>query len=346
MINELLRENIKNMQPYSCARDEFKGEASVYLDANENPYNGPYNRYPDPLQLEVKKAISKVKNVPVANIFLGNGSDEPIDLLYRVFCEPRRDNVVAIEPTYGMYKVCAAVNDVEYRKVLLNDNFDVEAFKLIDSANLNTKIIWLCSPNNPTGNSLNADEILKVLQWFRGIVVVDEAYIDFSTKQSFTSYIAQYPNLVVLQTLSKAWGNAAIRLGMAFASVEVIDVLNKIKYPYNINILTQEHAKKVLSNAAQTAKWVETIIAERKQLIKKLKELDLVKHIYPTDANFVLVKVDNANITYNWLVNKGIIVRNRSSVSLCGNSLRITVGTPTENNTLIEALKEFGAVFK
>jgi len=346
MINELLRENIKNMQPYSCARDEFKGEASVYLDANENPYNGPYNRYPDPLQLDVKKAISKVKNVPVANIFLGNGSDEPIDLLYRAFCEPRRDNVVAIEPTYGMYKVCAAVNDVEYRKVLLNDNFDIEAFKLIDSANLNTKIIWLCSPNNPTGNSLNADEILKVLQWFRGIVVVDEAYIDFSTKQSFTSYIAQYPNLVVLQTLSKAWGNAAIRLGMAFASVEVIDVLNKIKYPYNINILTQEHAKKVLSNAAQTAKWVETIIAERKQLIKKLKELDLVKHIFPTDANFVLVKVDNANIAYNWLVNKGIIVRNRSSVSLCGNSLRITVGTRAETDQLIAALKEFGAVFK
>jgi histidinol-phosphate aminotransferase len=345
-IFELLRENIKNMQPYSCARDEFKGEASVYLDANENPYNGPYNRYPDPLQLDVKTAISKVKNVPVENIFLGNGSDEPIDLLYRAFCEPRRDNVVAIEPTYGMYKVCAAVNDVEYRKVLLNDNFDIEAFKLIDSANLNTKIIWLCSPNNPTGNSLNTDEILKVLQWFRGIVVVDEAYIDFSAKQSFTSYIAQYPNLVVLQTLSKAWGSAAIRLGMAFASVEVIDVLNKIKYPYNINILTQEHAKKILANASQTSKWVETIIAERGQLINKLTKLELVKHIYPTDANFVLAKVDNANITYNWLVNKGIIVRNRSSVSLCENSLRITVGTPAENKTLIDALNEFGAVFK
>ena len=345
-INELLRENIKNMQPYSCARDEFKGEASVYLDANENPYNGPYNRYPDPLQTEVKKAISKVKNVPVANIFLGNGSDEPIDLLYRAFCEPRRDNVVAIEPTYGMYKVCAAVNDVEYRKVLLNDSFDIEAFKLIDSANMYTKIIWLCSPNNPTGNSLNADEILKVLQWFRGIVVVDEAYIDFSTKQSFTSFIAQYPNLVVLQTLSKAWGNAAIRLGMAFASVEVIEVLNKIKYPYNINILTQEHAKKVLTSATQTTKWIETIIAERKQLIKKLKELDLVKHIYPTDANFVLVKVDNAVITYNWLVNKGIIIRNRNNVSLCENCLRITVGTPAETDELIAALKEFGAVFK
>jgi histidinol-phosphate aminotransferase len=346
MINELLRENIKNMQPYSCARDEFKGEASVYLDANENPFNGPYNRYPDPLQLEVKAAISKVKGVPVENIFLGNGSDEPIDLLYRAFCEPRRDNVVAIEPTYGMYKVCAAINDVDYRKVTLNDEFDIEAFKLIDSANLNTKIIWLCSPNNPTGNNLNTDEILKVMQWFRGIVVVDEAYIDFSGRQSFSSYIKQYPNLVVLQTLSKAWGNAAIRLGMAFASVEVIEVLNKIKYPYNINILTQEHAKKVLANADQTTKWVELIIAERKQLIANLKKLTLVKHIYPTDANFVLVKVDNANMTYNWLVNKGIIVRNRSSVTLCGDCLRITVGTPTENNTLIDALMEFGAVFK
>jgi histidinol-phosphate aminotransferase len=346
MINELLRENIKNMQPYSCARDEFKGEASVYLDANENPYNGPYNRYPDPLQWKVKEAISKVKNVPVENIFLGNGSDEPIDLLYRAFCEPRRDNVVAIEPTYGMYKVCAAVNDVEYRKVLLNECFDIEAFKLIDSANLNTKIIWLCSPNNPTGNKLNADEILKVLQWFRGIVVVDEAYIDFSDSQSFSTYIAQYPNLVVLQTLSKAWGNAAIRLGMAFASVEVIEVLNKIKYPYNINILTQEHAKKVLTNAAQTTQWVQAILTERAQLIDKLKELALVKHIYPTDANFVLVKVDNANIAYNWLVNKGIIVRNRSSVTLCGDCLRITVGTPAETAELIAALKDFGSVFK
>lgn len=346
MINELLRENIKNMQPYSCARDEFKGEASVYLDANENPYNGPYNRYPDPLQWKVKEAISKVKNVPVENIFLGNGSDEPIDLLYRAFCEPRRDNVVAIEPTYGMYKVCAAVNDVEYRKVLLSEYFDIEAFKLIDSANLNTKIIWLCSPNNPTGNKLNADEILKVLQWFRGIVVVDEAYIDFSDSQSFSTYIAQYPNLVVLQTLSKAWGNAAIRLGMAFASVEVIEVLNKIKYPYNINILTQEHAKKVLANAAQTTQWVQAILTERTQLIDKLKELALVKHIYPTDANFVLVKVDNANIAYNWLVNKGIIVRNRSSVTLCGDCLRITVGTPAETAELIAALKDFGSVFK
>jgi len=346
MINELLRENIKNMQPYSCARDEFKGEASVYLDANENPYNNPYNRYPDPLQWKLKEAISKVKNVPAENIFLGNGSDEPIDLLYRAFCEPRRDNVVAIEPTYGMYKVCAAINDVEYRKVELNANFDIEAFKLIDSANVDTKIIWLCSPNNPTGNSLNSEQILKVLQWFRGIVVVDEAYIDFSKESSFSEYIKIFPNLVVLQTMSKAWGNAAIRLGMAFASVEVIQVLNKIKYPYNINILTQEHALKVLANPQQTTKWVQTILSERKLLIKQLKELDLVKHIYPTDANFVLVKVENAQIVYNWLVNKGIIVRNRSTVTLCGNCLRITVGNSAETNTLINALIDFGTVFK
>ncbi len=344
--SELLRENIKNMQPYSCARDEFKGEASVYLDANENPYNGPFNRYPDPLQWKVKEAIAKIKGVPAQNIFLGNGSDEPIDLLYRAFCEPRRDNVVAIEPTYGMYKVCASVNDVEYRKVLLNDDFDIDAYKLMDSTNLNTKIIWLCSPNNPTGNSLNTDEIIKLLKWFRGIIVVDEAYIDFSSKKSFSTLLAKYPNLVVLQTMSKAWGNAAIRLGMAFASVEIIEVLNKIKYPYNINILTQEHAQKVLSNATQTTEWVQTILAERKQLIKKLKELAMVKHIYPTDANFVLAKVDNAAMTYNWLVNKGIIVRNRSSVSLCGNCLRITVGTPAETNELIAALKDFASVFK
>ncbi|MBP6609899.1 MAG: histidinol-phosphate transaminase [Paludibacter sp.] len=345
-INELLRENVKNMQPYSCARDEFKGEASVYLDANESPYNSPYNRYPDPQQWKVKEAISKIKNVPAANIFIGNGSDEPIDLLFRAFCEPRKDNVVAIEPTYGMYKVCAAVNDIEYRKVALNDAFDIEAFKLMDATNHSTKIIWLCSPNNPTGNSLNILEIEKLLQWFRGIVVVDEAYIDFSTNESLSSLLENYANLVILQTMSKAWGNAGIRLGMAYASTEIIEVLNKIKYPYNINILTQEHALKMLSNKATVDKWVETILDERTNLIKKLKALDLVKHIYPTDANFVLVKVEDATMVYNWLVNKGIIVRNRSSVTLCDNCLRITVGEASETKSLISALNEYATVLK
>lgn len=340
-LNELLRANIRNLQPYSCARDEFKGEASVYLDANESPYNSPYNRYPDPLQWEVKEAISKLKNVPAENIFLGNGSDEPIDLLYRAFCEPREDNVVAIEPTYGMYKVSASINDVDYRKVLLNENFDVEAYKLIDATNVRTKIVWLCSPNNPTGNSLNHEEIHKVLKWFRGIVVVDEAYIDFSSGKSFASYLKEYPNLVILQTFSKAWGSAAIRLGMAFASKEIIQVLNKIKYPYNINILTQKQALVAMENAAQTKEWVEILLAERTKLISQLKKLSIVEHIYPTDANFVLVKVTDANDIYQDLVNKGIIVRNRSSVALCMDCLRITVGTPEENKVLLAELKKY-----
>jgi len=340
-LNELLRANIRNLQPYSCARDEFKGEASVYLDANESPYNSPYNRYPDPLQWEVKEAISKLKNVPAENIFLGNGSDEPIDLLYRAFCEPREDNVVAIEPTYGMYKVSASINDVDYRKVLLDENFDVEAYKLIDATNVRTKIVWLCSPNNPTGNSLNHEEIHKVLKWFRGIVVVDEAYIDFSSGKSFASYLKEYPNLVILQTFSKAWGSAAIRLGMAFASKEIIQVLNKIKYPYNINILTQKQALVAMENAAQTKAWVDTLLAERIKLINQLKKLSIVEHIYPTDANFVLVKVTDANDIYQDLVNKGIIVRNRSSVALCMDCLRITVGTPEENKALLSELKKY-----
>ena len=345
-ITNLLRENIKMLKPYSCARDEFKGVASVYLDANESPFNSPYNRYPDPLQLEVKKLIAKLKGVRVDNIFLGNGSDEPIDLLYRAFCEPRRDNVVAIDPTYGMYKVCADINDVEYRKVQLNDNFDIDAYRLIDSANHNTKIIWLCSPNNPTGNSLNSEEILKVIRWFRGIVVVDEAYIDFSKKKSLAAYVDKYPNLVVLQTLSKAWGNAAIRLGMAFASEEIIQVLNKIKYPYNISLLTQEHAKRALMAPEMKNQSVEVILEERKHLVKSLQSLSMVHEVYPSDANFVLVRMDNADMTYNWLVNKGIIVRNRSNITLCGSCLRITVGMTNENMALIEALKSFGDVFK
>jgi len=339
-LEKLLRKNIRSLQPYSSARDEFKGEASVYLDANENPYNAPYNRYPDPLQWEVKEQISKIKNVPAENIFLGNGSDEPIDLVYRAFCEPRLDNVVAIEPTYGMYKVCASINDVEYRKVLLDENFDFTADKLLAATNLCTKVIWLCSPNNPTGNSLNSSEIIKVLEQFEGIVVLDEAYIDFSSVGSFSQYLAQYPNLIILQTFSKAWGSAAIRLGMAFASVEIISILSKIKYPYNINILTQKQALKIIQSAVQVKDWVEILLQERTKLIDSLKALKIVQHIYPTDSNFVLVRVNDANATYNYLVDKGIIVRNRSSVSLCLDCLRITVGTPEENAILINELRE------
>jgi histidinol-phosphate aminotransferase len=340
-LNRLIRKNILDLQPYSCARDEFKGEASVYLDANENPYNSPLNRYPDPLQLKVKEKLSEIKKVPVENIFLGNGSDEPIDLLFRAFCEPKMDNVVAIEPTYGMYKVSAAINDVEYRKVLLDENFQFSADKLLAATNTFTKIIWLCSPNNPTGNSLSRKEIIKLLNGFDGIVVLDEAYIDFTSKDSFSNHLTNFPNLVILQTMSKAWGSAAIRLGMAFASTEIIAVLNKIKYPYNINILTQNQALKALENEAQVKDWVKILLDERTALINNLKELNFVQYIYPSDANFVLVKVDNANAVYQYLVEKSIIVRNRNTVSLCAGCIRITVGTPEENCILMEELSKF-----
>jgi len=340
-INKLLRTNIRDLQPYSCARDEFKGEASVYLDANENPYNAPYNRYPDPLQWEVKELLQEIKGVPAENIFLGNGSDEPIDLLYRAFCEPRTDNVVAIEPTYGMYKVSASINDVEYRKVLLGNNFQFTADSLLAATNLYTKIIWLCSPNNPTGNSLDRNEIIKLLKAFDGIVVLDEAYIDFAAEGSFSQFLSEYPNLVILQTFSKAWGSAAIRLGMAFASTEIISVLNKIKYPYNINILTQKQALLALKNATTVKEWVKNLLKERVVLIEGLKKLAFVEHIYPTDANFVLVKVADANAVYKYLVDKSIIVRNRNSVSLCLGCVRITVGTAEENKILLEELNSF-----
>lgn len=339
-LKKVVRPNILALKPYSCARDEFKGEASVYLDANENPYNAPFNRYPDPLQWAVKEKISKVKGVDKENIFLGNGSDEPIDLVYRAFCVPGKDNVVAIAPTYGMYGVCADVNDIEYRQVLLDENFQFSADKMLEKADANTKVMWLCSPNNPTGNALDKDEICKLIKAFNGIVILDEAYIDFSSQASFLKELKLYPNLIVLQTFSKAWGSAAIRLGMAFASVEIIAIFNKVKYPYNINILTQKQALTMLENASQVKDWVKILLNERANLIKSLKELSIVRHIYPTDANFVLVKVNDANATYEKLVEKGIIVRNRNTVVLCQDGLRITVGTPEENAILLSELKK------
>lgn len=339
-INELLRENILKLKPYSCARDEFKGEASVYLDANESPYNHPLNRYPDPLQLKVKQQLSEIKKVAVENMFLGNGSDEAIDLLYRAFCEPGVDNVVAIEPTYGMYKVCADINNVDYRKVLLNANYDIEAYRIMDATNVRTKIIWLCSPNNPTSNLLNTDEIIKILKWFRGIVVVDEAYIDFANTEGFAKELNKYSNLVILQTFSKAWGNAAIRLGMAFASTDIISVLNKIKYPYNVNLLTQNLASKALESPDQVKHWVETLKTERKVLAHGLSKINFVEKIYPSDANFLLVKMSDATMVYQQLIRKGVIVRNRSNIALCNDCLRITVGTSTENQTLLAELKK------
>ena len=341
-IQELTRPNIWRLKPYSSARDEYKGvEASVFLDANENPYNGPHNRYPDPLQCELKNELAKVKKVGADHIFLGNGSDEATDLVFRAFCEPRIDNVVAIDPTYGMYQVCAEVNDVEYRKVLLDEQFCFSADKLLAAADEHTKVIFLCSPNNPTGNDLPRAEIEKLLSSFQGLVVLDEAYNDFSEVPSFLADLEKYPNLIVLQTFSKAWGCAAIRLGMAFASPQIIAVFNKIKYPYNVNLLTQKQAIEMLHRYYEVERWVRTLKEERGYLEAAFVKLPCTVKMYPSNANFFLARVTDAVKIYNYLVGQGIIVRNRHSVTLCGNCLRVTVGTRIENNKLIEALKNF-----
>ena len=341
-LEQLVRPNIWNLAPYSSARDEYSGkEAHVFLDANENPYNAPYNRYPDPLQRELKKELKKVKGMPEENIFLGNGSDEAIDLAYRVFCNPGVDNVVAIAPSYGMYKVCADINDVEYRPVLLDELFQFSADKLLAACDAHTKIIWLCSPNNPTGNSLDRDEMLKVIDRFEGIVIIDEAYIDFAQQLSMRKELLNHPNLIILQTMSKAWGSAAIRLGMAFASKDIVAIYNKVKYPYNVNQLTQTQALAALKDPFEVDKWVRILLDERKRLIQAFSELPFVETIYPTDANFFLTRVKDAQATYDYLVNEGIIVRNRSRVQLCQNCLRITIGSHSENNELIGALRKF-----
>ncbi len=339
-IKDLVRQNIYNLKPYSCARDEFKGEASVFLDANENPLNNPYNRYPDPLQIELKKKIAQIKNVRPSQIMLGNGSDEPIDLIVRIFCEPKQDNIVAIAPTYGMYEVCANVNDVEYRKVLLNEDFSLNANLVLEAIDDCTKVVFLCSPNNPTGNLLNRNEMLKIINGFQGIVVIDEAYIDFASEPSWLNDLDNYPNLIVLQTFSKAWGLAAVRCGMAFASEEILSYFNKVKYPYNVNLLTQNFVEKELSYEERKKEWVKMLLDERDNLIQELKKLSIVKSVFPSDANFVLVKVTDAKFIYTALMDKGVIVRNRHSVQLCGNCLRITVGTQDENAVLIAELKK------
>jgi len=341
-LEKLVRPNIWSLAPYSSARDEYSGkEAHVFLDANENPYNTPYNRYPDPLQREVKSALKKVKGVPEEMIFLGNGSDEAIDLPYRIFCNPGRDNVVAIAPTYGMYKVCADINDVEYRPVLLDENFEFQAEKLLAACDANTKIIWLCSPNNPTGNSLNRDEILKVIEGFEGIVIVDEAYIDFAQQLSLRQELPTHPNLIILQTMSKAWGSAAIRLGMAFASKEIVNTYNKVKYPYNVNQLTQQQALEMLKDPFEIDKYVKILLAERTRLMQAFQELPICEQLYKTDANFFLARMTDANAIYNYLVDKGIIVRNRHKIQLCQNCLRVTIGNRTENNELLAALRQY-----
>ncbi|MBR4651317.1 MAG: histidinol-phosphate transaminase [Prevotella sp.] len=339
-LQELTRPNIWSLAPYSSARNEYSGHAAhVFLDANENPYNAPYNRYPDPLQEEVKEKLSHIKGVPAECIFLGNGSDEAIDLVYRCFCEPGKDNVVAICPTYGMYQVCADINNVEYRNVMLDDDYQVSADRLLAACDANTKAIWICSPNNPTGNNINRDEIIKVLEQFDGLVIIDEAYIDFSREQTISHLLSKYPNMIVLQTLSKAWGSAAIRLGMAFASKDIIAIYNKVKYPYNVNLLTQQQALNRLNNTYDVEQWVRMLLQERGRLMTAFAELKICEKVYPTDANFFLAKVTDAQGIYDYLVEKGIIVRNRTRVQLCHNCLRITIGTREENNELLGALR-------
>lgn len=339
---ELTRPNIWNLKPYSSARNEYCGrEARVFLDANENPYNNPFNRYPDPLQTEVKQRLSEIKRVKKEQIFLGNGSDEAIDLPYRCFTRPGIDNVVAIEPTYGMYKVCADINDVEYRPVLLDANFQIKAEKLLEACDLNTKLIWICSPNNPTGNSIARNEIIKTINGFDGIVIVDEAYSDFSSETPLRLELDKHPNLIVLNTFSKAWGAAAIRLGMAFAQKEIIDIFNKVKYPYNVNLLTQKQALELLKEPYEVDKWVKMLLLERGRMIESFKLLPICNKVYPTNSNFFLAQMTDAQAIYDYLVGKGIIVRNRTNVSLCNNCLRITIGSKGENNELLSALRQY-----
>lgn len=340
-LEKLIRGNISSLIPYSTARDEYKGNDAVFLDANENPYNPPYSRYPDPQQLTLKKKIAAIKGTDINNIFLGNGSDEPIDLVYRAFCEPAIDNVIAIEPTYGMYVVCAGINNVQYKKVLLDDTFQLHADQLLKQVDDHTKLIFLCSPNNPTSNLLNEGEIIKVIQHFSGIVIVDEAYIDFTGTKGFLPHLGEFPNLIILQTFSKAWGLASLRLGMAFALPQIIDVLNKIKYPYNINFFTQQFVLEQLELLHQKEQWVELILQQRQWLHRELQKVPVVKNILPSDANFLMVKVTDAHKVYDYLISKKIIVRNRSKVSLCLGYLRITIGTKQENRLLVEELKKY-----
>ncbi|MEH0156603.1 histidinol-phosphate transaminase [Limibacter armeniacum] len=341
-IKKILRPHIANLTPYSSARDEYTGTEGIFLDANENPIGsvagGNFNRYPDPYQQEVKQALSNIKGVAPSQIFLGNGSDEAIDLLYRAFCIPLKDNVIIMPPTYGMYAVSAEINTTEIRKVPLTSDYQLQPEKILEATDSNTKIIFVCSPNNPTGNSLHQADIEFLLKNFDGLVVVDEAYIDFSSETSWTNRLADFQNLIILQTFSKAWGLAGLRLGMAFASEEIIQVLNKIKPPYNINQLTQEHALKALANVSEKEEMVKELLAERKRVSEKLSALGSVKHIYPSDANFILVKIDEANAVYDALIKDKIIVRNRSSVTLCDSCLRITIGTTAENDTFLDAL--------
>jgi histidinol-phosphate aminotransferase len=344
-INNILRENIKKTKPYSSARDEYKGNEGVFLDANENPLgsatNEPYNRYPDPLQREVKEHLAIIKKVTPEQIFLGNGSDEAIDLLYRAVCQPGVDNVITLPPTYGMYEVSANINDVKVKEIPLTPDFEIQTDKVLTAVDAHTKIIFVCSPNNPTGNSMKTESIEKILNSFNGIVVIDEAYIDFAPEKTFVTKLNQYPNLVVLQTFSKAWGLAGLRLGIAFASKEIIAVINKIKPPYNVNQYSQLLAMEAMRAVAKKEKMVEEILLQRNNLVKQFSEIKFISKVYPSDANFVLIKTEDGRKVYDFLVNKKIITRDRSKVVLCEDCIRVTVGTKGENELLLKTLKEY-----
>ncbi|MEL0456366.1 histidinol-phosphate transaminase [Flavobacteriaceae bacterium SZ-1-7] len=340
-VKDLVRKNIKNLKPYSSARDEFKGDGDdmVFLDANENPFENGVNRYPDPLQRNLKSMLSKIKGVSEEHILLGNGSDEVLDLIFRAFCEPNQDNIITLPPTYGMYEVLANVNAIDIKSVQLDDNFQPKVNEILEIADANSKLLFLCSPNNPTGNSFEAKSIEKLIKNFKGIVVIDEAYIDFSTQESWVNSLSEFPNLIVTQTLSKAYGMAGIRLGICYASSEIISVLNRIKPPYNVNELTQKRAMMRLKVQEKIDEEVRNILKERTILISELKSVNFVSKIYPSDANFILTKVDDATGRYNQLLEKGIVIRNRTTQPGCENCLRFTIGTPEENEKLIKTLK-------
>jgi histidinol-phosphate aminotransferase len=347
-IENIVRKNIRSMTAYSSARHEFAGNASIFLDANENSFGSPiasapneFNRYPDPLQLALKEKLSKIKGVPSPNIFLGNGSDEAIDLLFRIFCEPGKDNALTCPPTYGMYEVCAELNDVKLKKVPLLPNFQLDLDAIEEAIDPFTRLIFICSPNNPTGNSIDRRDIEVLLHNFDGLVVIDEAYINYSRQKTFIPELTEFPNLVILQTLSKAWGLAGLRLGMAFAGEPIIQYMNKVKYPYNIGTATQQLALSALDNISIVNDWIQLTVEERETMGEALGTYKFTRSVYPSDANFLLVKMENATNIYEYLVRRGIIVRNRSNIVLCNDCLRITIGTPDENQVLLSALNEY-----
>ncbi|MGB5358913.1 MAG: histidinol-phosphate transaminase [Eudoraea sp.] len=339
-LNRLVRENVRELKPYSSARDEYISDGSkmVFIDANESPYSNGINRYPDPQQHQLKTLLAKTFSLSPANILLGNGSDEVLDLIFRAFCEPHKDNIITMPPTYGMYKVLAGINAIENREVLLTESFELDVDKILESKNSNTKVIFLCSPNNPTGNSFSGIHIENLLNNFQGLIVIDEAYIDFATKSSWLNRFDQFPNLIVTRTFSKAYGMAGLRLGVCYASEDIITILNRIKPPYNVNELTQRKALQMIQNTALLEEQITEILAERDRMVRQLAEINYINKIYPTDANFILVKVDDADKRYKEILESGVVVRNRSTQPLCDNTLRFTIGTPKENETLLKIL--------